>query len=49
MEARDTAMVNTASPAARRALGRVKDSGQMIRSKTAHQRSTSAAMSACFA
>ena len=44
MEARETPMVNTASPAARRVLGRVKATGQMVRVNTAHQRSTSTAM-----
>ena len=42
-------MVNMASPAARRALGRVKDMGQKSRTNTEFHRSTCAAMAAAGA
>ena len=44
MESMETTMVNLASPAARRALGRVKERGQTVAENTAHQRRTSTAM-----
>ena len=46
MENMETIMVNLASPAARRALGRTKDIGQKTAVKTEHQRRTSTAIRA---
>ena len=46
MDSMDTTMVNLASPAARRALGRVKDMGQKMMVNTEFQRSTWMAMAA---